>query len=144
NERPFMNHKSYIFLSKKPEGRRMANSAFSGLFRRSIVPPETLNAGFINDFLDKVHQFERIMLDSGLVQLNRLNDDQLAGDETKVGLIERYCFLLNETEKASIRDIHLKDEIRIGHNHVQLFSLSDVERLPSLCGSRINYDKYST
>src|SRR5690606_16921661 len=82
--------------------------------------------------------------DSGFVQLNRLTNDQLAGDETKVGLIERYCFLLNETEKASIKDIHLKDEIKVGSSHVQLFSLSDVEHLPSLCGSRINYDKYST
>lgn len=144
NERPFMNHKSYVFLSKKPESRRPANSAFSGLFRRSIVPQDALNAGMINSFLDKAHQFERIMLDSGFVQMNRLTNDQLAGEGAKVGLIERYCFLLNETENTSIRDIHLKDEIKIGNNHVQLFSLSDVEHLPSLCGSRINYDKYST
>src|SRR5690554_187517 len=32
NERPFLNHKCYVFLSKKPEGRRPASTAFSSLF----------------------------------------------------------------------------------------------------------------
>ena len=43
-----------------------------------------------------------------------------------------------------IRDIHFKDEMKIGDQHCQMFALADVEDLPSLCGSRINYDKYST
>lgn len=144
NERPFLNHKCYVFLSKKPDGRRLATSAFSGLFRKSIVPGEVLKAVFINDFLDKANQFERIMTDSGFVKINRLSNDQLAGTNEKVGLIERYCFLLDESEKPALKDVHLKDEIKVGDNHCQLFSLSDAENLPSLCGSRINYDKYST
>src|SRR6185295_18249714 len=41
-------------------------------------------------------------------------------------------------------DIHFNEEFRIGDQHCQLFTLADVEDLPSLCGSRINYDKYST
>src|SRR6185295_15649746 len=41
-------------------------------------------------------------------------------------------------------DIHFNEEFRIGDQHCQLYSLADVEDLPSLCGSRINYDKYST
>jgi len=144
NERPFLKHECFIFLSKKPDGRRVSSSAFSGLFRRSVVPPETLEESFINEFADKVNQFERILIDSGFVKLTRLTTDDLAGSNSKTGLLERYCFLLSETEQAIIRDIHLKDEIKIGNQYCQLYSLSEAEMLPSLCGSRINYDKYST
>lgn len=144
HERPYFNHQCYVFVSKKPEERRISTSGFSGLFRRSVVPPQLLHDAFINDFTDRVSQFERILEESGFVQLERLSESDLAGTYQKAGVIERYCFLLNDREQVSIRDIKLKDEIRIGDYHCQLHSLSDVENLPPLCGSRINYDKYST
>ena len=144
NERPFLNHQCYIFLSKKPEGRRTSSSAFSGLFKRSIVPTETLKQSFLDDFQDKANQFERILVESGFVQLTRLTIDCIAGNNSEPGILERYCFLLNESEQATIRDIHLKDEIKIGNQYCQLFSLAETQNLPSLCGSRINFDKYST
>ncbi|MCB0156483.1 MAG: TraG family conjugative transposon ATPase, partial [Anaerolineae bacterium] len=34
--------------------------------------------------------------------------------------------------------------IKVGPNHCQLFTLADAADLPAYCGSRINYDKYST
>ena len=43
-----------------------------------------------------------------------------------------------------IRDIHVKDEIVVGDKKVELYTLCDTENMPALCGSRINYDKYST
>lgn len=144
NERPFLNHRCYIFLTRKPEGRRTSNSAFSNLFRRSIVPEQSLKPAFIQDFTDKANQFERILSDSGFVVLRRLTADGLAGTKEKIGLLERYTFLLGEAEPTTIRDIQLKDEIKIGAQHCQLFTLSDTEHVPAICGSRINYDKYST
>ncbi|WP_374163827.1 TraG family conjugative transposon ATPase [Arcticibacter sp. MXS-1] len=144
NERPYLDHQCYVFLSKKPEGRRLASSAFSNLFRRSVVPSQSLNQHFVDEFSDKAGQFERILTDSGFVQLKRLNADDLVGTKEKTGILERYCFLLQAESLPGISDIHLKDEIRIGDNFCQLFTLSDTEAMPSLCGSRINYDKYST
>lgn len=144
NERKYLEHSCYIFLSKKPDGRRTSSSAFSGLFRKSIVPSQILSPNFVNDFADKASQFERILIDSGFVQLKRLSTDELAGSNNPAGIIERYCFLLGKSERASLTDVHLKDEIKIGANYCQLFSLSEAEHLPALCGPRINYDKYST
>lgn len=144
NERPYLEHSCYIFLSKKPDSRRTPSSAFSGLFRKSIVPSQVLSSNFINDFADKANQFERILIDSGFMQLRRLSNDELAGSNNTTGIIERYCFLLDKSERATLTDVHLKDEIKIGANYCQLFSLSEAEHLPALCGPRINYDKYST
>ncbi|HRJ29773.1 MAG TPA: TraG family conjugative transposon ATPase [Cyclobacteriaceae bacterium] len=144
NERPFLDHRCYIMLTRKPLNRKPSSSVFSNLIRRSIVPEGPLNPQRMQEFLDGAGQFERILKDSGFVKLTRITDDELVGNNRKPGLLERYCYLLSESDAPMIKDIHFRDELKIGDLHCQLYSLSDVEDLPALCGSRINYDKYST
>lgn len=144
NEREFLAHECYLFLTKKPSDRKLSSSAYSGLLRRSIVPRDVLDTVATDSFLDSCAQVERILNDSGFVSLSRLKDDDLAGTANRAGIIERYTFLLNEREPSLLRDIHLDKGIRIGEKKCQLFTLSDAEDLPALCGSRINYDRYST
>lgn len=143
NERPYLDHRCYIFLTKKPKDRKLSSSVYSNILRKSIVPQQTVSKVLFNDFLDSAGQFERILKDSGFITLRRLTDEELAGTGNRPGVLEKYCFLQKEGEKT-IRDVHIKDELRIGEAHCKLFTLSDAEDLPALCGSRINYDKYST
>ncbi len=84
------------------------------------------------------------MEDSGFLKLQRLTDDELGSFKDKAGVIERYCYLLDEQDKFMIRDMEFGSGIKIGNQHCQLYTLADVADLPRLCGSRINYDKYST
>ncbi|RZJ75996.1 MAG: TraG family conjugative transposon ATPase [Flavobacterium sp.] len=144
NERPFLDHECYIFLTQKPKERKLSSSVYSNILRKSIVPSQTISPILFKDFLDSAGQFERILTDSGFVGLKSLNDDELAGTANKAGIIERYCFLLNKNNQPMIRDIHVKDEIVVGDKKVELYTLCDTENMPALCGSRINYDKYST
>lgn len=144
NERPYLNHRCYLFLTKKPDGRRFSNSLFSNLIRSSIIPQKTIDNKFIEFFLDKTAQFKRILEDSGYISLRRLNDDDLSGNDSCPGILERYCYLLQPGEEPVIRDITIGEELKIGDLNCSLFTLADVEDLPALCGPRINYDKYST
>ncbi|WP_316805336.1 TraG family conjugative transposon ATPase [Pedobacter nototheniae] len=144
NERPFLDHECYIFLTQKPKDRKLSSSVYSNILRKSIVPSQTISASLFKDFVDSAGQFERILTDSVFVGLKRLNDDELAGTANNAGIIERYCFLLNKNNQPMIRDIHVKDEIVVGDKKVELYTLCDTENMPALCGSRINYDKYST
>ena len=144
NERPYLDHSCYIVLTQKTNDRKSSSSMFSNLIRASVVPEETIHPARIQEFLDSAGQFERILQDSGFVKLKRMNCEQLAGSAKQAGLLERYCFLLSENDTPIIRDIHFQDGLKIGDQYCQLFALADVENLPSLCGSRINYDKYST
>jgi conjugation system TraG family ATPase len=144
NERECLDHNCYIFLTRKPVGRKPSSSALSNVLRKSIAPSIATSKILVDEFLDSVGQFKRVIEDSGFVSMERLGDDGLAGSANFPGVLEKYCFLLGEKEAPVIRDIHLRDEIRVGDKHCQLFTLSDVEDLPSMVGSRINYDKYST
>ncbi|MGV8094848.1 MAG: TraG family conjugative transposon ATPase [Mangrovibacterium sp.] len=144
NERPFLAHTCYIMLTKKPEGRKTATSQFSSLLRRTIVPEETLKPQLLQDFLDSAGQFRRILEDSGFVKLTRLRENDLKSQSRKTGLIERYCYLPERSEQFLISDIAFEEGLRVGDKYGQLYTLGDAADLPALCGSRINYDKYST
>jgi len=144
NERPYLAHCCYIFLTKKPNDKKLASSVYSNILRKSIVPQQTVNPVLYKEFLDCAGQLERILSDSGFVVIRRLSDEELAGTANQPGVIERYCFLLEAGRQPVIRDIHIKDGIKVGDQHCELYTLSDAEDLPGLCGSRINYDKYSS
>jgi conjugation system TraG family ATPase len=143
NERPFLNHHCYLYVTKKPVNRKLSSSVASNLLRKSIVPDQVLNHLLLHEFQDGVGQFQRILEDSGFVMLHRLKNADLLSDGLRAGLIEQYCFLL-EDEKLIIKDIEFADGIKVGDAFCQLFTLSNPEDLPGLCGSRINYDRYST
>lgn len=136
NERPYLNHECFIFLTKKPLNRKASSSVFSSLLRKTIVPEETLQPKHFHDFLNHVGQFEKILSDSGFISLKRLNDSEL------IDVVIQYLNL--QTDGEVIRDIEFKPEWMIGENHCQLYTMADAEFVPALCGSRINYDKYST
>ncbi|RZM21333.1 MAG: TraG family conjugative transposon ATPase, partial [Pedobacter sp.] len=144
NERPFLDHECFIYLTKKPAGRKLSTSAYSNICRKSIAPTQTIDPRLFQEFLDAAGQFERILTDSGLCALERLKDDDLAGTANKPGIIERYCFLLGRDQMPMIKDVHVQDGIQVGDKKVELYALADTDDLPALVGSRINYDKYST
>lgn len=144
NERPYLDHSCYIMLTKKPAGRKNSSSLFSTLIRSSIAPEETLRPQLLQDFLDAAGQFKRIMEDSGFIKLDRLKKEQLKSQSRSIGLVEKYCFLAGKEESFVFRDIKFADGLQVGDKNCQLFTLGDAADLPGLCGSRINFDRYST
>ncbi|MFC0779971.1 TraG family conjugative transposon ATPase [Flavobacterium sp. HJSW_4] len=144
NERPFLDHCCYIMITKKPAGRKNSSSLFSNLIRNNLVPDETLNLQFLQDFIDSTGQFKRIMEDSGFIRLKRLRNNELKSQSRKTGLIEKYCFLSEKENSFVYNDLKFADGMQIGDRHTQLYTLGDAADLPALCGSRINFDRYST
>jgi conjugation system TraG family ATPase len=144
DNRPYLDHKSYVFLTKKPVGKKTVTSAASSLMKKSIVPEQTLDKQTRREFLDSCGQFKSILQDAGGIKLRRLTTRELASESMKAGVIERYCYLTQSGEEAMIREHAFGDGIQIGEQHCQLYTLADAEDLPPLCGSRINYEKYST
>ncbi len=136
NERPYLDHRCYIMLTKKPANRKASSSIFSSLLRRTIVPEETVQPKHFHDFMNHVGQFQKILTDSGFVTMKMLPNESLAD------FVLHYLNLGNDG--VVLRDIEFKPEWKIGENHCQLYTMADAEFVPALCGSRINYDKYST
>ena len=65
NERPYLKHTCYLYLTKTTRERNRMQSNFSTLCRGHIIPKE-LDRETSAKFLEATEQFERIMNDSGL------------------------------------------------------------------------------
>lgn len=143
NERPFLNHTCFLFLTKTTKDRMRMQSSFSSLCRGNIIPKE-VNKEMAIRFLEAVGQFERILNDSGFITLTRIASDEITGTEKEAGLIEKY-FALSLEDTTCLQDLELgADGLRIGDKTVCLHTISDVEDLPGTIGTDMRYEKLST
>lgn len=90
NERPYLNHFSYLFITKTTRERSRSRSNFSILCRGNIIPKEVRDKDAVSRFLESVDQFERILNDSVFIRLERLTTDEIVGTPQQAGLIEKY------------------------------------------------------
>lgn len=144
NERPFLNHRCYLFLTKTTKERSRRQSNFNTLCRGFIIPKEISDKDTVLKFLEAADQFARIMNDSGFISLRRLSDDEITGTREKTGLIGQYLSLSTE-ETACLQDIALSaEEMRIGDKRLSLHTLSDVDDMPSQVATDSRYERLST
>ncbi len=144
NERPFLNHYCYLFLTKTTKERMRLQSNFSSLCKGSIIPKEIRNKETIHRFMEAVAQFERIVNDSGFVTLKRLTEEDIIGTDEKQGLLEQYLTLSREAG-TPMQDIALgTEEVRIGNKRLSLHTLSDTDDLPGTVSADTRFEKLST
>ena len=143
NERPYLNHSCYLYITKTTRERMRMQSNFSTLCRGHILPKE-VNRESTAKFMEAVEQFERIINDSGYITLHRLSDEDIAGSASKAGILEQYLSL-SQDSATILQDIALGDELlRIGNKRVCLHTLSDVEDLPGRVATDMRYERLST
>ncbi len=145
NERPYLNHKCYLYLTKTTRERSRQRSDFNSLCRGSLLPKEMVDKDTAARFLEAVEQFERIMNDSGHVSLRRLEADEITGTEGRPGLVEKYFSLSLEDETAVLQDICLNPGgMRVGDKRLCVHTLSDTEDLPGRVSTDMRYERMST
>lgn len=144
NERPFLNHTSYLFLTKTTKERSRTRSNFNALTRGFIIPKEMQDQEMAIKFLECCGQFEHIINDSGFIKISRLGNDEIVGTEEEAGIIEKY-FSLSQRDTTCLQDMELAPgEMKIGDQYLCLHTLSDTEDLPGAVRSDIRYEKLST
>ena len=144
NERPYLNHKCYLFLTRTTKERMRRQSNWNTLCRGHIVPKEIRDRETAVKFMEAVEQFARILNDSGHVRLRRLRDDEITGTEKETGIIGRYLALTTE-DTACLEDIAMSaEEMRVGSNRLCLHTLSDTEDLPAAVATDSRYERLST
>jgi conjugation system TraG family ATPase len=144
NERPYLNHICYLFLTKTTKDRTRQQSNFNALTRGFIVPKEIQDKEEILKFLEAVGQFERIINDSGFIRLTRITTDEIVGTEQQAGIVEKY-FSLSQQDTTCLQDISLgAGEMKIGDNYLCLHTLSDADDLPGKVYTDSRYERLST
>ena len=144
NERPYLHHTCYLFLTKTTKERSRQQSNWNTLCRGFLVPKEIRDKETVERFMEAVGQFESIVNDSGLVRLERLTTEEITGTENEPGIIERYL-TLSADGTSMLQDMQLNpDEMRIGDKRLCLHTLSDLDDLPGKVKTDGRYERLST
>lgn len=144
NERPYLDHTCYLFLTKTTRERSRQQSNWNTLCRKFLVPKEIQDRETMERFMESVGQFESIVNDSGLVRLERLSTEEITGTEDGPGIIERYL-TLSADGSVMLQDMQLNpDEMRIGDKRLCLHTLSDLDDLPGRVRTDGRYERLST
>ncbi len=144
NERPYLHHTCYLFLTKTTKERSRQQSNWNTLCRGFLVPKEIRDKETVERFMEAVGQFESIVNDSGLVRLERLTTEEITGTENEPGIIERYL-TLSADGTTMLQDMQLNpDEMRIGDKRLCLHTLSDLDDLPGKVRTDGRYERLST
>ncbi|KPH13334.1 TraG family conjugative transposon ATPase [Chryseobacterium sp. ERMR1:04] len=144
NERPFLNHYCYVFITKTSKDRMRMQSNFSTLCKGVLVPKEIRDKEAVSRFMESVSQFERIVNDCGFVKLERLSEEDITGSNDKQGLLDQY-FTLSRQAGTALQDIAIgAEEMRIGNNRLCLHTLSDTDELPGTVSTDTRFEKLST
>lgn len=144
NERPYLHHTCYLFLTKTTRERSRQQSNWNTLCRGFLVPKEIRDKETVERFMETVGQFESIVNDSGLVRLERLTTEEITGTENEPGIIERYL-TLSADGTTMLQDMQLNpDEMRIGDKRLCLHTLSDLDDLPGKVRTDGRYERLST
>ena len=145
NERPYLRHTCYLFVTKTTSERMRQTSASSVLCRGFIVPREMRDTDAVTRFLEAAEQMERILNDSGLVHVERLTETEIVGTADDAGLLARYFALSDERSPVVNEDIRLDPgTMRIGDKYLSMHTLSDLDVLPQSVATDFRYERLST
>ena len=145
NERPYLRHSCYLYVTKTTPERMRQTSASSVLCRGFIVPREMRDPDAVTRFLEAAEQMERILNDSGLVRVERLSEAEIVGTADDAGLLARYFALSDERRPVVNEDIRLDPGVmRIGDKYLSMHTLSDLDMLPQSVATDFRSERLST
>ena len=143
NERPYLQHSCYLFITKTTRERMRSQSDFSTLCRSRIVPQEVGDPQAVERFAEAVSQAESILAESGMLRLRRLGAEEIVGMDGKPGLIAQYFTL--SREPVANEDIRLDPgRMTVGDKILCLHTLTDLDDLPQTVATDARYERLST
>jgi conjugation system TraG family ATPase len=141
--RKYLDHDCYFILTQPARERRQITSLINNLLRPHIVSEQTIRPELLQQFDNIGAQFMRLVQEAG-IGITRIREEELLSDATRAGLLEQYFSLSSSSGELLIKDIQIKDQLRVGDQYVQCFSLSDTKLLPANISPSVSYDRYST
>ena len=131
NERSYLNHRCYLYISKTHSSRSEVTTAHTSLVRGTFIPREINDPGKLSQFFSSIEQFLSIMNSADNLKLRRLHDDEIYSTEPgRAGIFERYMSLEPQAAIVPHCDIRRDDHLLVGDKIVNFYALSDIEDMP--------------
>ncbi|MBR8801719.1 TraG family conjugative transposon ATPase [Porphyromonas levii] len=147
-ERPYQDHKCYLYITKCNPKNFRTETLFSTLTHRRLLPYGALDMEALEIFSDKLLQFEEIFGEGSFMKIRRLTREELVGTSVggdghsiKKGIVEEYLTLFQDIPLTDI-SLH-EDHVKVGNYYVDAHCVSNIDYLPNMVTSSVNNDMYS-
>lgn len=144
NERPYLHHECYLYLTNTHPERRDVGAVMTSLTRGRLVAKEVGDKHKVEEFFNSVEQFVSILESSRLIGLQRIKATELAGTDTQAGLLERYMSLSLRDEVVTLADLEMNEELRVGGKYTKFYTISDIDDLPEWVHTNNRVEALST
>lgn len=142
NERPYLEHRCHLFISKTTQQNTRKRTSLTTLCRGRIIPGQQIDPKERQRFDEAVNQFVAILEASGFLKLERMTSDDFIGESGKTGILDDYIGLY---QGNVVSDLEMKpDRIISGNRHCCIYALADVEDLPQQVSPHAKEDALST
>jgi conjugation system TraG family ATPase len=142
-DRAFVNHKGFIYITLPSSNPLKRDSLSSGIFKKYLIPKELLNPKTKQGFLEKAKAFQNAVNGSKIFKLNRLNREQIVGSKNRSGLFD-YYFTLG-FQDSNLYDICSRDGVlNVGNKELYTFVINDLDQYPSELPHVVSFNDYST
>ncbi len=126
SERPVMNHKCFLYISKSCQQNMQKKSGGTQLLNRYFVPKEMLDEKTITVFLDAAEQFAQNLRATKKIKVKRLTTDDIVGSPGKFGILDKYWSLHEPSDV--LKDIVFDSQNSfIGDNYLAMHTISDID-----------------
>lgn len=138
NERPFVRHICYLFLTQTTKEQMRRQSSFNSLVKGNITP-KGISSGGKERFLELADQFRSIVNESGFIHLELISNNEYTRED---GILQKHCSLY---KTDVLEDFILKDDkMLIGDNELCLHTLSNLDDLPPSVKTELKFSRLST
>ncbi|WP_037299729.1 TraG family conjugative transposon ATPase [Runella limosa] len=142
-DRPFFNHRGYLYIIHPNNEPTEKDSMNSSLFKKMATVRDRAKNKTLSSFLEKVKAFAVTVNQSKIIGLQKLNREQIVGTKETTGLLDTY-FTLSYSDK-NLYDISNEAGIfRVGNQGMYTFVINDLDQYPADLPPVISFKDYST
>jgi conjugation system TraG family ATPase len=136
HERPYIDHSSYLYITRRSESHHFRDASFSSLLRSTFVPPSLLDGEHIAALEMLGGQIGQVLNEGG-IQARRLLTQDFCG--TDAPLFGQYLQLFG----AQTGDIVFKPDWQVAGQYPVMMTISEADLLPQALPVTDNYEPYS-
>ncbi len=142
-DRPFLNHRGFLYVILPNEDPLKRTSTNSSLFKRFSRSKEATKPKTLSGFIEKNKSFASTINQSKLFRIRRLNRLEIAGSKQVPGLLDNY-FTLAFDDK-NLYDISSENGVfRVGNQASYTFVVNELDQYPQELPPIVSFKDYST
>lgn len=141
--RPYLQHRCYVFLTQMARRAQvLPGYLMHSLIQPSFTARSKADEKQVRAFLSQIRQFKLVLESNSFLQLRLIQGSEYDSSATEPGILHRYLFL--DSSPSVLKDIQIKESLRIGNQTLGVYSLANAKDWPSQIMSSRKLDRYST